>query len=254
MSKIRLHGSSSGYTEIAPVAASGNNTLTLPNDGTIISKDSNGAVGVTSVTVGTGVKLTSTTTVLPQVKVFNSSTPQIRLSTDTDDSSDNDRAFFGIATGSNNFVNGTSSGDTVVRAKNSGKLLFGSGTTQTAQIDSSSNLKFNSGFGSVATAFGVRAWADIYWNSGTPTARANGNVNSISDDGTGDMTISFSTAMPDTNYSCLVSGDDYGNSQYPGFNVGSTSRGKTTGGVTLNATQKDGTARDIAAVNFAVIR
>ena len=48
MSKIRLHGSSSGYTEIAPVAASGNNTLTLPNDGTIISKDSNGAVGVTS--------------------------------------------------------------------------------------------------------------------------------------------------------------------------------------------------------------
>ena len=49
MSKIRLHGSSSGYTEIAPVAASGNNTLTLPNDGTIISKDAAGAIGVTSV-------------------------------------------------------------------------------------------------------------------------------------------------------------------------------------------------------------
>ena len=57
MSKIRLHGTSSGYTEIAPVAASGNNTLTLPNDGTLISKDSNGAVGVTSVTVGTGVTI-----------------------------------------------------------------------------------------------------------------------------------------------------------------------------------------------------
>ena len=49
MSKIRLHGSSSGYTEIAPVAASGNNTLTLPDDGTILSKDAAGAVGVTSV-------------------------------------------------------------------------------------------------------------------------------------------------------------------------------------------------------------
>ena len=36
MSKIRLHGTSSGYTEIAPVAASGNNTLTLPNDGTCL--------------------------------------------------------------------------------------------------------------------------------------------------------------------------------------------------------------------------
>ena len=53
MSKIRLHGTSSGYTEIAPVAASGNNTLTLPNDGTIISKDSAGAVGVTSVVTDT---------------------------------------------------------------------------------------------------------------------------------------------------------------------------------------------------------
>ena len=122
------------------------------------------------------------------------------------------------------------------------------------RIDSSGNLKFNSGFGSVVTAYGVRAWADIYWNSGTPTARDSGNVNSISDDGTGDMTISFSTAMPDTNYSCLVSGDDYGNSAYPGFNVGSTSRGKTTGGVSLVANQNDGNARDIAALNFAVIR
>ena len=53
MSKIRLHGSSSGYTEIAPVAASGNNTLTLPNDGTIISKDAAGAIGVTSVVTTT---------------------------------------------------------------------------------------------------------------------------------------------------------------------------------------------------------
>ena len=63
MSKIRLHGSSSGYTEIAPVAASGNNTITLPNDGTIISKDANGAVGVTSikssnVNVGAAVTIT----------------------------------------------------------------------------------------------------------------------------------------------------------------------------------------------------
>jgi hypothetical protein len=62
MSKIRLHGSSSGYTEIAPVAASGNNTLTLPNDGTIISKDSNGAVGVTSVHASSNVTVADTIT------------------------------------------------------------------------------------------------------------------------------------------------------------------------------------------------
>ena len=57
MSKIRLHGSSSGYTEIAPVAASSNNTITLPNSGSLISHDCNGAVGVTSMTVGTGVTI-----------------------------------------------------------------------------------------------------------------------------------------------------------------------------------------------------
>ena len=49
MSKIRLFGDSSGFTEIAAADAAGNNTLTLPNDGTIISKDSAGAIGITSV-------------------------------------------------------------------------------------------------------------------------------------------------------------------------------------------------------------
>ena len=53
MSKIRLHGSSSGYTEIAPVAASGNNTVTLPNSGTVVAHDANGVVGVTSVVTDT---------------------------------------------------------------------------------------------------------------------------------------------------------------------------------------------------------
>ena len=241
MSKIRLHGSSSGYTEIAPVAASGNNTLTLPNDGTIISKDSAGAIGVTSVHT---TKLVSTGTIDSDGGAITAKSSGVPIKVNS--------------TNSNDFKIGfQNNGSTVSYLGGSSSNFFrvGNGSASSVlDVDSSSNLKFNSGYGSVATAFGVRAWADIYWNSGTPTARANGNVNSISDDGTGDMTISFSTAMPDTNYSYIVSGDDYGNSQYPGFNVGSTSRGKTTGGVTLNATQKDGTARDIAAVNFAVIR
>ena len=50
MSKIRLHGSSSGYVEIAPAAAASNNTLTAPSTvGEIIAKDAAGAIGVTSV-------------------------------------------------------------------------------------------------------------------------------------------------------------------------------------------------------------
>ena len=97
MSKIRLHGSSSGYTEIAPVAASGNNTLTLPNDGTIISKDSAGAIGITSVratnahfsgttrvttgitttaTITTGTITTAKVTTMQDASGSNGSTPE----------------------------------------------------------------------------------------------------------------------------------------------------------------------------------
>ena len=65
MSKIRLHGSSSGYVEIAPAAAASNNTLTAPSTvGEIIAKDAAGAIGITSmkasnVNVGAAVTITS---------------------------------------------------------------------------------------------------------------------------------------------------------------------------------------------------
>ena len=49
MSKIRLFGDSSGFTEIAAANAAGNGTVTLPNSGTIVTNDSAGSVGVTSV-------------------------------------------------------------------------------------------------------------------------------------------------------------------------------------------------------------
>ena len=47
------------------------------------------------------------------LKVLNASTPQIRLSVDTGDSDTEKRAFFGIATSSNNFVTGSVANDTV---------------------------------------------------------------------------------------------------------------------------------------------
>ena len=66
-------------------------------------------------------------------------------------------------------------------------------------IDSSSNLQFNSGFGSVATAYGVRAWVNFNGKS-TVSIRASGNVSSITDNGTGDYTVNFTVSMPDTSY------------------------------------------------------
>jgi hypothetical protein len=77
---------------------------------------------------------------------------------------------------------------------------FSEGGAAVGQFDSSGNFKFNSGYGSVATAYGCRAWVN-FDGTGTPAIRASGNVSSITDNGTGDYTINFTTAMPDTNYS-----------------------------------------------------
>jgi len=65
--------------------------------------------------------------------------------------------------------------------------------------DGSNNLQMNSGFGSSATAFGVRAWVNFN-GTGTVAIRASGNVSSITDNATGDYTVNFATNMPDVNY------------------------------------------------------
>jgi len=68
------------------------------------------------------------------------------------------------------------------------------------RLDASNNLQFNSGYGSVATAYGCRAWVN-FDGTGTVAIRASGNVSSITDNGTGDYTVNFATEMPDRNYS-----------------------------------------------------
>jgi hypothetical protein len=88
-----------------------------------------------------------------------------------------------------------------------GDLAFytgGSGRSNTVpermRITSDGTLRFDSGYGSVANAYGCRAWVNFN-GSGTPAIRGSGNVSSITDNGTGDYTINFTTAMPDANYS-----------------------------------------------------
>lgn len=81
---------------------------------------------------------------------------------------------------------------------------FTEGGTACGQFDSSANFKFNSGYGSVATAYGCRAWVNFN-GTGTVAIRGSANVTSITDNGTGDYTVNFTTAMPDVNYSVVQS-------------------------------------------------
>ena len=85
----------------------------------------------------------------------------------------------------------------------------GSTSGEKLRVDSSGNLKFDSGYGSAATAYGCRAWVNFN-GTGTVAIRASGNVSSITDNGTGDYTVNFTSALADANYAGVVSAGDSG--------------------------------------------
>jgi len=53
-----------------------------------------------------------------------------------------------------------------------------------------------------APIYGARAWVNFN-GTGVVAIRASGNVSSITDNGTGDYTVNFTTAMVDANY-CFI--------------------------------------------------
>jgi hypothetical protein len=61
----------------------------------------------------------------------------------------------------------------------------------------------------------ARSWVNFN-GSGTVSIRASVNVSSITDNGTGDYTVNFSTSMPDANY-CTTFGQDEAVSNSSGF-------------------------------------
>jgi len=112
---------------------------------------------------------------------------------------------FAFPAGSNTAPAITPSGDT-----NTGiffpaadTIAFAEGGVEQMRLTSVGDLQINSGYGSVATAYGCRAWVN-FDGTGTPAIRASGNVSSITDNGTAEYTVNFTTAMPDTNYCTAV--------------------------------------------------
>lgn len=75
------------------------------------------------------------------------------------------------------------------------------GTLNVTTISGVSTLNDSSGV--LATQNGMTGIAKAWVNfdgTGTPAIRGSFNVSSITDNGTGDYTINFTTAMPNTNY------------------------------------------------------
>lgn len=98
------------------------------------------------------------------------------------------------SSGSNNIVLGTG-GDTTIT---NNLTVSGTGNNSIA-----GTFQFNSGYGSVATAYGCRAWVNFN-GTGTVAIRSSGNVISITDNGTGQHTVNFTTELVDANY-CIMS-------------------------------------------------
>jgi len=131
-------------------------------------------------------------------------------------------------------------------------LAASTGGTERIRMDSSGNFQFNSGYGSVATAFGCRAWVNFNGTS-TVAIRASGNVSSITDNGTGDYTVNFTTAMPDANYSIVGVTGGWGSAyNYSTVNVGAGAS-PTTSACRI-ATRTAGTFNDEVAVCLSIFR
>jgi len=85
-------------------------------------------------------------------------------------------------------------------------MTFYTGGSERMRIDTSGNLLFNSGYGSVATAYGCRAWVNFNGTTASPsTIRGSGNVTSVTKNGTGDYTVNFATTLVDANYAAVGS-------------------------------------------------
>jgi hypothetical protein len=67
--------------------------------------------------------------------------------------------------------------------------------------------KLNGAQSGSAPIYAARAWVNFN-GTGTVAIRASGNVSSITDNGTGQYTVNFTTAMPDTNYAVVVTAGD----------------------------------------------
>lgn len=77
-----------------------------------------------------------------------------------------------------------------------------------------------------APVYACRAWVNFN-GTGTVAIRASGNVSSITDNGTGDYTLNFTTAMPDANYSITgISNYNSGSSMSCNSAVFSTTQAK----------------------------
>ena len=102
-----------------------------------------------------------------------------------------------------------------------------------------------------APIYPCRAWVNFN-GTGTVAIRASGNVTSITDNGTGDYTVNFTTAISDANYSCSVSGKQTTGTTAGGSSIEFTSLATTS--VRILCADGGSNPADFALVSVAIFR
>jgi hypothetical protein len=127
-------------------------------------------------------------------------------------------------------------GGFIATSDNSGILALQTAGTTALSIDASQNIAFNSGFGSVATAYACRAWVNFDSSSGSSCAiRGSGNVSSVTYVSTGIYTVNFTNAMPDINYSMVGTGRIYNGYTNAGTIIGVSATNSGVGGMSTTS-------------------
>jgi hypothetical protein len=167
--------------------------------------------------------------------------------------------------GTLNIVTGSGSGANSITIDASQNVTFANAITTTGNgtIGGALSVTGNATITGTLTATGgvansIKAWVNFN-GTGTVAIRGSFNVTSITDNGTGDYTINFTTAMPDINYCpafylavyfdsrASVNNRTLGNSTRTtsGFRFQTTWTSATTGGASVE---------DLPDINIAIFR
>ena len=157
--------------------------------------------------------------------------------------------------------------NSITNSAGSGAPDFPNGLTSNsnAVLNSSSSLPAANLTGDVAAAritgalnatgsapiYACRAWVNFN-GTGTVAIRSSGNVSSITDNGTGDYTVNFTTAMPDANYCWSASGQQPAGSSSSSV-VGSSATAPTSSALRVLAFNAGG-ASDWPNICVAIFR
>lgn len=242
---------SGGGTLSGGFTVSGTNTLSGTNiiSGTINSSGANTFSG-TNIFSGainsSGTNTFSGSTVLSNASITGGSISGIT-----------DLAVADGGTGASSFTansvvlgNGTSAlNGNLVAPGTSGNVLTSNGTTWSSAAPSG-GITATTGS---APYYAARAWVNFDGTASPITIRASVNVSSITDNGTGDYSVNFTTAMPDANYVGVVGANRSGSSTKTAYGGPSTGSGNPTTSAFRFVVQNDAGSNDDGPIVMCVI-